>query len=991
MALDFSKFGTPVEQSSALDFAKFGTPVQPPPEKESAFRQVADIPLGIAKGAVQGVRMIADAFGAGTDTSKTIKSAETYLADLMSAQAKNDQQEISRIMKDAEDKGVLDQVKAGIKAFTVAPIDTLSSALGTAAPVIAGALGAQVLGAGALVSTGVSVLTGAGMGAGTIKGSIYEETKSELKKAGALDEEAERRAQLAQQYNGKNLDQILLGTMLGGAAAVGPLEKGGAAFLARKILGKTGAEATETVAEQAAKGALRRRAEAGVLEAIPEAVQAGQEKVAQNIALQREGFEDVPTFRGAVGAATLEALAGAGLGATIGGGKPEVAPAIAPEAPPSIAPATPPVEAPTAEVPPVEAPPSEPPIAPPVETPVAEAPPAEPTATPPVAETPPVETPPVEPAVEPPAAPPVAEAPTEAPKVVTAQMLEDIGVKPTAAIVKRIEGLSIDAPEVASELTRYANRYAAPEVKVQIQSFVQSIATPAAPEVVSAAPEVTPPSVETTTVPEAPSVAEPPKLISVQMLQDIGVMPSAAVVKRIEGLPMDDPKVATELESYANRYATPEVKPQILNFVQTLTATPEVTTPEVAKPETPAAVPPIAVGVAPVAAQPSVAETPTVETPVVQPTTPVAQVPAVETPVTPVAETPSATTVEAPEVPVAPKVTTPEAPTAPKIQLQGRDIPVALSKVDEKSGNVLVSLDTAKADDSWKSGDVNKTLYIGPGGTKNAIKDRYANFGEFAKTAEQIDVPSIVVDENGKVSFEDGRHRFAYMRDQGLENIPVAMSPESRANAIKSGLIAPEVLPEISPAAEPVTQPKTLEEFRERMPVKFYRPEIEAANNEGNFVKLTKALQQSSNPAIRRIGQLGGGIASQITLKKPRNLGGNTAGVFDPNDDSIQMIPSYAGDEHTNAHETLHALISKAQQRPTDKQKPVVEKIEKLYQHVRKELRKQGISYKGKERAYGLKNAREFAAEAMTDPDFQFLLMKIPYQGNKTAWTQFVK
>jgi hypothetical protein len=296
----------------------------PPPEKQSAFRQVADIPLGIAKGAVQGVRMIADAFGAGSDTSKTIKSAETYLADLMSAQAKNDQQEISRIMKDAEDKGVLDQVKAAVKAFSVAPVDTLSSALGTAAPVIVGALGAKVLGAGALVSTGVSALTGAGMGAGVVKGSIYEETKDTLKKAGASEEEAERRAQLAQEYNGKNLDQILLGTVLGGAAAVGPLEKGAAGILARRILGKTGVEATESVSEQAAKGALRRRAEAGVLEAVPEAVQAGQEQVAQNIALQREGF-DVPTFRGAVGAATLEAIAGGGLGATLGGGKPEVA------------------------------------------------------------------------------------------------------------------------------------------------------------------------------------------------------------------------------------------------------------------------------------------------------------------------------------------------------------------------------------------------------------------------------------------------------------------------------------------------------------------------------------------------------------------------------------------------------------------------------------------------------------------------------------------
>jgi len=60
-----------------------------------------------------------------------------------------------------------------------------------------------------------------------------------------------------------------------------------------------------------------------VAEAVPEAAQAFQEQVAQNIALQREGF-DVPTFRGAVANATLEGLAGFGIGAPIGAleGKP---------------------------------------------------------------------------------------------------------------------------------------------------------------------------------------------------------------------------------------------------------------------------------------------------------------------------------------------------------------------------------------------------------------------------------------------------------------------------------------------------------------------------------------------------------------------------------------------------------------------------------------------------------------------------------------------
>ena len=319
-------------------WSKFAPVAQPAPEQQSALRQVADVPVGVIKGVVQGVRMIADAFGANSGTSNSIRSVENYLAGLMSAQAKNDQQEIARIMKEAEDKGIADQVAAGLKAFTVAPVDTLSSALGTAAPAIVAALGAKFLGAGALATTAIGALTGAGMGAGVVKGTIYDETKKALLEAGASEQEAERKAILAQEYGGKNLDQILLGTGLGAAAAVGPLEKGAAAILARRISTNVAArEAAEAAPQAAAKGALRRRAEAGLLEAVPEAVQAGQEQVAANIALQREGF-DVPTTRGAFSAATLEGLAGLGLGATIGGGRAAEptppAPAPAPAAPP---------------------------------------------------------------------------------------------------------------------------------------------------------------------------------------------------------------------------------------------------------------------------------------------------------------------------------------------------------------------------------------------------------------------------------------------------------------------------------------------------------------------------------------------------------------------------------------------------------------------------------------------------------------------------------
>jgi hypothetical protein len=195
----------------------------------------------------------------------------------------------------------------------------------------------------------------------------------------------------------------------------------------------------------------------------------------------------------------------------------------------------------------------------------------------------------------------------------------------------------------------------------------------------------------------------------------------------------------------------------------------------------------------------------------------------------------------------------------------------------------------------------------------------------------------------------------------------------------------PVETPEVEPPVTVNEAPKTLAEFQARMPIVSDRPDVRSANEQGNFAALADHLVASKNPAIKRIGELARGIASKIKLRKPGNLGPGVLGVYRYNDDSIQMTKSSAGDEHTNAHETLHALISKAQRYPTDRQKPIAEKIVKLYKHVKKELHRQGKNY------YGLTNEREFTAEAMTNPQFQYELMQIEYGGRRSAWTEFTR
>ena len=295
------------------------------PEDQSILRSVADVPLKVGSGVVTGVRLVADAFGAGNEVSENLKGAEDWIGALYSAQSKKDSKEIARIMKDAEDKGVGDQIAAALKAFSVAPVDLVTNALGTSAPAIIAGLGATLFGAPVLVGSGIAAGVGATMGAGTVKSSIYDAVKEELAKTEMPPAQIEARAKLAQDYDGKNLGLILSGAALGTIGATTGFEPAAARQLARQIAAK-GAKseavdiATREATELAAKrGITKQGALTGAKEFAGEAAEGGQEQYAQNVALQREGF-DVPTMRGVVGAATLEGTAGFGLGA-LGGGR----------------------------------------------------------------------------------------------------------------------------------------------------------------------------------------------------------------------------------------------------------------------------------------------------------------------------------------------------------------------------------------------------------------------------------------------------------------------------------------------------------------------------------------------------------------------------------------------------------------------------------------------------------------------------------------------
>jgi len=90
------------------------------------------------------------------------------------------------------------------------------------------------------------------------------------------------------------------------------------------------------------------------------------------------------------------------------------------------------------------------------------------------------------------------------------------------------------------------------------------------------------------------------------------------------------------------------------------------------------------------------------------------------------------------------------------------------------SGDKLVLVDTLELDKIWKK---DKDYYIGVGG-EGGISGRYARFEKYLDEHDDILVSELGINEYG-MSFTNGRHRAAVLRDKGMIYLPVAMDDES--------------------------------------------------------------------------------------------------------------------------------------------------------------------------------------------------------------------
>lgn len=71
--------------------------------------------------------------------------------------------------------------------------------------------------------------------------------------------------------------------------------------------------------------------------------------------------------------------------------------------------------------------------------------------------------------------------------------------------------------------------------------------------------------------------------------------------------------------------------------------------------------------------------------------------------------------------------------------------------------------------------------WVGPRGTGGGQAGRYENIGQLIRSGRPIIMAHLILGPSGAMRFNDGRHRFAWVRDHGAEALPVTIDPAKAA------------------------------------------------------------------------------------------------------------------------------------------------------------------------------------------------------------------
>ena len=109
-------------------------PVIPESANPGVLRSAGDLGLEVVSGGIKGLRFITDVAGADNPVSGGLRVADKAVKGLQSLRAQYEDEEVARIMRDAEDKGVGEQAMAALRAAGIAPVRMGVGAVATGAP-----------------------------------------------------------------------------------------------------------------------------------------------------------------------------------------------------------------------------------------------------------------------------------------------------------------------------------------------------------------------------------------------------------------------------------------------------------------------------------------------------------------------------------------------------------------------------------------------------------------------------------------------------------------------------------------------------------------------------------------------------------------------------------------------------------------------------------------------------------------------------------------
>ena len=108
-------------------------------------------------------------------------------------------------------------------------------------------------------------------------------------------------------------------------------------------------------------------------------------------------------------------------------------------------------------------------------------------------------------------------------------------------------------------------------------------------------------------------------------------------------------------------------------------------------------------------------------------------------------------------------------------------------------GYRTVLADVSKLDASLAK---DQGMYVGRGG-EGGVKGRYGRFQEYLQSGAPVEQPRMSIGPYGEAVVGNGRHRFAVLRDQGLQTMPISV-PEEDVDEFRAKFGATQTLGEAS-------------------------------------------------------------------------------------------------------------------------------------------------------------------------------------------------